>query len=76
MLNQALGYEQHLPERYPWRLEQVLKDCSALECIIDGTEHRILRPKDKQERQQHYSGKKKTFTVKNLALSQRKGQEV
>lgn len=74
ILNQALGYEHQLPERSPWRLERVLKECSALEFIIDGTERRIPRPKDKQERQQHYSGKKKTFTVKNLVLSQRKGK--
>lgn len=74
ILNRALGYEQHLPERHPWRLERVLKECSALEFIIDGTERRIPRPKDKQERQQHYSGKKKMFSVKNLVVSQRQGK--
>lgn len=74
ILNQALGYEQQLPERSPWRLERVLKECAGLELIIDGTERRIPRPKDKDERKQHYSGKKKTFTVKNLLISQRQGK--
>ncbi|MBD2158112.1 transposase family protein [Leptolyngbya sp. FACHB-16] len=74
ILNQTLGYEQQLPERSPWRLERVLKECAGLELIIDGTERRIPRPKDKDERKQHYSGKKKTFTVKNLLISQRQGK--
>ena len=42
--------------------------------IIDGTERRIPRPKNKEERKQHYSGKKKSFTVKNRVISQRKGK--
>lgn len=74
ILNQVLGYEQQLPERSPWRLEQVLKEYPALELIIDGTERYITRPKDKDERQQYYSGKKKSFTVKNLVISQRQGK--
>jgi len=74
ILNTALGYEQQLPERSPWRLERVLEECVGLELIIDGTERPITRPKDKDERKQHYSGKKKTFTVKNLVVSQRKGK--
>ncbi len=45
-----------------------------LELIIDGTERRITRPQDKEERKQYYSGKKKTFTVKNLVITQRKGK--
>jgi hypothetical protein len=65
-----------LPERSPWRLERVLKEYPALQLIIDGTERRINRPKDKDERKQYYSGKKRTFTVKNLVVSQRKGKVV
>ncbi len=74
ILNIALGYEKQLPERSPWRLERVLKEYPALELIIDGTERRIHRPQDKAERKQYYSGKKKTFTVKNLIISQRRGK--
>jgi len=74
ILNTALGYEKQLPERSPWRLERVLKEYPMLELIIDGTERRINRPKNKEERKQYYSGKKKTFTVKNLVISQRRGK--
>jgi hypothetical protein len=76
VLNQALGYEKQLPEREPHRLESVLAECSGLEFIIDGTERRINRPKDKAERKQYYSGKKKTFSVKNNIISQRRGKVV
>ncbi len=74
ILHKALGYEKQLPERSPWRLERVLKEYPMLELIIDGTERRITRPQDKEERKQYYSGKKKTFTVKNLVITQRKGK--
>ena len=68
VLHQALGDEKQLPERSPWRLEQVLKACPSLEFIIDGTERRINGLMDKAERKEHYSGKKKTFTVKNNVI--------
>ncbi|MEP0924369.1 transposase family protein [Leptolyngbya sp. ST-U4] len=76
ILNTALGYEKQLPERSPWRLERVLKEYPMLELIIDGTERRINRPKNKADRKQYYNGKKKTFTVKNLVISQRQGKVV
>uniref|UniRef100_UPI0036F4317B hypothetical protein n=1 Tax=Trichocoleus desertorum TaxID=1481672 RepID=UPI0036F4317B len=56
--SQLLGYEQQLPEREPHRLEGVLAGCPGLKFIIDGTERRINRPKDKAERKQYYSGKR------------------
>lgn len=37
----------------------------------DGTERRIPRPQNPDEQQSHYSGKKKSHTVKNLLLSDR-----
>ena len=76
VLNQALGDEKQLPEREPHRLKKVLAPCPGLEFIIDGTERRINRPKDKAERKQYYSGKKKTFSVKNNIISQRRGKVV
>lgn len=72
VLNQALGYEQHLPERHPHKLEQILAACPELEFVIDGTERRINRPKDKEKRDQHYSGKKKATTVKNNVITERR----
>jgi hypothetical protein len=71
VLNQTLGYEQQLPERRAYRLEQVLAVCPGLEFVIDGTERRIARPQDKAKRDEHYSGKKKGTTVKNNIISER-----
>lgn len=72
VLNQALGDEQHLPERQPHKLEQVFRACPELEFVIDGTERRINRPQDKEKRDQHYSGKKKATTVKNNVITERR----
>ncbi|HEY9815618.1 MAG TPA: transposase family protein [Candidatus Obscuribacterales bacterium] len=73
-MNQALGDEQQLPEREPASLETLLSRCPSLEFIIDGTERRINRPKDKAERKTYYSGKRKVHTVKNLVMSERGGK--
>lgn len=44
--------------------------------MIDGTEHRINRPKDKEAQKEYYSGKKRGHTVKNNVISQRRGKVV
>jgi hypothetical protein len=36
--------------------------------LLDGSERRRQRPKDKEKQKEHYSGKKKTHTDKNLLL--------
>ncbi len=74
VLNQALGSERQLPEREPANLEAVLNACPSLEFLIDGTERRINRPKDKADRKTDYSGKRKTYTVKNLVVPERGGK--
>ena len=76
LLNQALGYEEQLPERRPWTLKQVLQNCPSLEFMIDGTERPINRPKDKEDRKTYYSGKKKAHTVKNNVITERGGKIV
>lgn len=76
VLNQALGYDQQLPEREPSKLEQVLTACPSLEFIIDGTERPINRPQDKEERKTYYSGKKKAHTLKNNVIVQKGGKVV
>lgn len=76
VLSAALGYEKQLPEREPQRLAAVLQQCPSLEFLIDGTERRINRPKDKDEQKQYYSGKKKAHTVKNNVISVRRGKVV
>ncbi len=72
ILNQALGEEQHLPERNPRKLEKVLAACVELEFIIDGTERTINRPSEPAKRKEHYSGKKKRTTVKNNVITERR----
>lgn len=74
VLNQAFGYEQQLPEREPANLESILQIYPSLEFMIDGTERRINRPKDKAGRKTYYSGKRKTHTVKNLVVHDREGK--
>jgi hypothetical protein len=74
LLNQALGYENQLPERQPARLATVLRECPSLEFIIDGTERPINRPQNKLAQQDTYSGKKKRNTVKNVLISERRGK--
>jgi hypothetical protein len=74
ILNQALGYEKQLPEREPARLEAVLSACPSLEFLIDGTERPINRPKDPNEQEDVYSGKKKRHSVTNVVISERKGK--
>jgi Helix-turn-helix of DDE superfamily endonuclease/DDE superfamily endonuclease len=76
LLNQALGEEQQLPERQPWKLAQVLAACPSLEFMMDGTERPINRPKDKEDRKTYYSGKKKAHTVKNNIINERGGKVV
>lgn len=76
VLNQALGYEQQLPEREPSKLEEVLTACPSLEFMIDGTERPLNRPQDKDDRKTYYSGKKKAHTLKNNVITHRGGKVV
>ncbi|MEM1279645.1 MAG: transposase family protein [Cyanobacteria bacterium P01_H01_bin.152] len=74
VLNQALGDEQQWPQREPANLETVLQNCPSLEFMLDGTERRINRPKDKTDRKTYSSGKRQAHTVKNLVIHDRKGK--
>lgn len=64
----ALGYELKLPERKPARLHEVLAQCSELKFVMDGTDRRVRRPKNKDQQKRLYSGKRKTHTKKNLLI--------
>jgi len=48
----------------------------SLELIVDATERRRQRPKDAQRQKDHYSGKRKAHTDKNLIISQVKSNRV
>ena len=74
ILNQALGEEQQLSERRPAKLSEVLAVCPELTFMIDGTERAINRPKDKEKQKTYYSGKKKSHTVKNNVITDRRGK--
>jgi len=77
ILKQALddlGYE---PERDPKKFkksEQGQKD--ATDSIIDGTERRRQRPKQKEKQALHYSGKKKIHSDKNVIIATAKKKRV
>jgi hypothetical protein len=65
ILQSALKESGYLPERNPEILKSILEKEDKKEFGIDGTERRIQRPKDNEKQKEHYSGKKKTHTVKN-----------
>jgi len=70
VLNDALGYEKKKPARKPKDLDEILKECPELkDLLIDGTERRIKRYKDKKKQKAYYSGKKNTHTVKNILMA-------
>ena len=48
----------------------------AADLLIDGTERRRQRPQDDQTQSDHYSGKKKTHTDKNLLISHAQSRQV
>jgi len=69
VLQQALRDMGQAPER---EASQVAQNHLALEgtpaLAIDGTERRRQRPTDATQQKEHYSGKKKTHTDKNILL--------
>ena len=68
LLQKALGREQHLPARAPARLHQVLAACPDLAFVLDGTERPVRRPQAEPAQREHYSGRRKTHTVKNVLI--------
>lgn len=68
LLQAALGRELQLPARQPARLHQVLAQCPDLAFIVDGTERPVRRPQAEPAQREHYSGRRKTHTVKNVVI--------
>jgi hypothetical protein len=69
VLRQALAAMGLTPERNPEAAaESPLVAETAPDFLIDGTERRRQRPKDTQKQAEHYSGKKKAHTDKNILL--------
>jgi hypothetical protein len=70
ILQQVLEDLRMTPERDPLAVaNHPLVNESAPDLLIDATERRRQRPKDAQKQTEHYSGKKKAHTDKNLLLA-------
>jgi len=70
VLEQTLGYKQALPERKLRSMEEFLERFPEVKTVIlDGTERPVQRPKDSEQQQEHYSGKKKRHTRKHITGS-------
>jgi hypothetical protein len=69
VLLQALRALGHAPERDASRVAvSPLTQEAAPDLALDGTERRRQRPQDATLQKEHYSGKKKTHTDKNILL--------
>jgi hypothetical protein len=70
VLKKTLGKEIVLPERKIRSVQEFIEKFPEVkDIIIDGTEKKIQRPKNKKQQKKHYSGKKKTHTTKNLVIT-------
>jgi Helix-turn-helix of DDE superfamily endonuclease/DDE superfamily endonuclease len=77
IVKQALDELGVLPSREPERFaeqEQDHREAAAL--IIDGTDRRRQRPKNKAKQALHYSGKQKTHSDKNIVVVNAKTKRV
>lgn len=77
LLQQALATAAVRPERDPRRLARTERaKAEPPELILDGTERRRQRPKSPEKQGQHYSGKQKTHSDKNVVVVKAKTKRV
>lgn len=77
VLQQALTNLGVCPERDPQQVSRrVRQSGEPLDLVIDGTERRRQRPKNKAKRDDYYSQHKHTHTDKNLVISQVKTKRI
>jgi hypothetical protein len=70
MLEKALGKEEVLPKRQIHSVEEFMALLRGKKDVfLDGTERPIQRPSQDEEQKEHYSGKKKRHTKKNIVVS-------
>jgi DDE superfamily endonuclease/Helix-turn-helix of DDE superfamily endonuclease len=67
-LRETLQRTGHLPARIPEEMIQRLAAEGPQDLGIDGTERRIVRPKDPVRQRQFYSGKTKAHTLKSVIV--------
>ena len=66
-LRLTLGYEMVLPKRKIRSPEELFQRYPGIQAVlVDGTERPRRRPQDNLTQKEHYSGKKKRHTIKNL----------
>lgn len=77
VLQQALKDLGVQPERNPRQFARhERKQGEPLDLIIDGTDRRRQRPKNKAKQKDHYSGRKKTHLDKNLVIANRQTRRI
>jgi hypothetical protein len=77
VLRESLAELGMTPARDPQAVaESSLANESAPDLLIDGTERRRQRPKDAQKQTEHFSGKKKAHTDKNILLANTHSRKV
>jgi DDE superfamily endonuclease/Helix-turn-helix of DDE superfamily endonuclease len=76
-LQQTLEALEVMPERRPSQfVTQEGSKREAVELIIDGTDRRRQRPQSPEKQAQHYSGKRKTHSDKNVVVVHAKTKRV
>jgi hypothetical protein len=77
VLQKSLAEMGMKPERDASQVQNspLMKETTA-DLMIDGTERRRQRPQEAKKQEQHYSGKKKTHTDKNLVLINNQSKKV
>jgi hypothetical protein len=68
LLEKVLGCKMQLPERRAQKLHQVLERCPELTFVMDGTERPVNRPSSEPAQREHYSGRRRRHTVKNVVV--------
>ena len=77
ILQQALKELGVQPERNPRKFAQrERRHGEPLDLIIDGTDRRRQRPKNKAKQDEHYTGHKKAHTDKNVVVANRKTKRI
>jgi len=70
VLEEVLGRKCVLPKRQISSIEEFFELFpETKDLFIDGTEHRVQRPKSRKNQKRRYSGKKKAHTRQNLVAS-------
>jgi|RifCSP16_2_1023846.scaffolds.fasta_scaffold67154_1 hypothetical protein len=76
VLKETLETMNFMPKNAPSELLEKLESEGKQDFSIDGTERRINRPQDEEEQKKHYSGRKKTHTVKNIIIIGNSDREI